>query len=48
MNGSEQYNTVMKQCGTGLNQNCPVLLQDEIAGRVTCAFEQDKGHNIES
>ena len=48
MNGSEQYSTVMKRCGTGLNQYCPVLLQDETAERVTCAFKQDKGYNIES
>ena len=28
--------------GTGLNQFCPVL-QDETAGKVTCALEQDMG-----
>ena len=48
MNGGEQYSTVMQWCGTGLNSYCSVLLQNETAGRVTCAFEQDKGYNIES
>ena len=48
MNESEQYSTAMQRCATGLNQNCPVLLQDETVGRVTCVLEQDKWCNIGS
>ena len=41
MGGSEQ-DSMVSNGGTGLNQFC-LVLQDEIAGKVTCTLEQDMG-----